>query len=52
VQWAADLYHGALIGLERQVIASSLRAAFVTLGASGAILVLAMLSPSILAYFV
>ena len=52
VQWAAGLYHGALMGLERQVIANSLRAVFVTLGAFGAVLVLAVVSPSILAFFV
>lgn len=52
IQWAAALYYGALMGLERQVIANSLRAVFVTLGALGAILVLIMVSPSVLAFFV
>jgi O-antigen/teichoic acid export membrane protein len=51
LQWAAGLYHGALMGLERQRMANLLRAVFVTLGALGAVVVLATVSPSILAFF-
>ena len=51
VQWAAGLYNGALMGLERQVVTTSLRAVFVTLGTFGAIGILAAVSPSLQAFF-
>lgn len=51
IQWAAGLYQGALMGLEQQVLANSLRAAFVSVGAFGAIVVLATVSPSVLSFF-
>lgn len=51
-QWPASLYDGGLMGLQRQVLMNSVRGIMATVQHAGAVLVLWLLSPSILAYFV
>jgi O-antigen/teichoic acid export membrane protein len=51
VQWPASLYDGGLMGLQRQVLLNGVRASMATIQHAGAVLVLWLISPSILAYF-
>lgn len=51
VQWPASLYDGGLTGLQRQVLLNGLRAGIATAQHAGAVLVLWLVSPTILAYF-
>jgi len=50
-QWPASLYDGGLIGLQRQVLLNIVRSVMATVQHMGAVLVLWLISPSILAYF-
>ena len=50
-EWPAALYTGGLTGLQRQVLLNGVRAVTGTLQAGGAVLVLWLVSPSVLAYF-
>jgi len=50
-QWPASLYDGGLIGLQHQVLLNSVRSVMATIQHGGAVLVLWLLSPTILAYF-
>ena len=50
-QWPASLYDGGLIGLQRQVLLNIVRVVMATVQHVGAVLVLWLVSPSILAYF-
>jgi O-antigen/teichoic acid export membrane protein len=50
-QWPASLYDGGLIGLQRQVLLNTVRSGMATVQHVGAVLVLWLISPSILAYF-
>ena len=52
LQWPIALYSGGLVGLQRQILLNSVRIAGSTLQAGGAILVLWLWSPTILAYFI
>jgi O-antigen/teichoic acid export membrane protein len=52
LQWPISLYSGGLGGLQRQILLNSVRIAGSTLQAGGAILVLWLWSPTILAYFI
>lgn len=51
VQWPASLYDGGLTGLQKQVLLNGVRASMATIQHAGAVLVLWLISPSILAYF-
>jgi O-antigen/teichoic acid export membrane protein len=51
LQWPNALYSGGLMGLQRQVLLNVIRAVAATLQAGGAVLVLWLVSPTILAYF-
>ena len=51
VQWPLALYSGGLLGLQRQVLLNGVNAAAATARGVGAILVLWLVSPTILAYF-
>ena len=50
-RWPGQLYLGALMGAQRNVISSVLSAALVTVAAGGAIFILACVSPTIQAFF-
>lgn len=50
-EWPAALYSGGMIGLQRQAPFNAIRAAFATVQAMGAVMILWMVSPSIIAYF-
>ena len=50
-QWPASLYDGGLMGLQKQVLLNSVRGIIVTIQNVGAVLVLWLISPSILAFF-
>lgn len=50
-QWPGSLYDGGLTGLQRQVLLNGVRAGVATIQHAGAVLVLWLISPSILAYF-
>ena len=52
LQWPTSLYAGGLMGLQRQVLLNAIRVAAATLQGAGAVLVLWLVSPTILAYFV
>lgn len=49
--WPANLYSGGLMGLQRQVLASGLRALFATISGVGAVLTLWLFAPTITAFF-
>jgi len=49
--WPTSLYDGGLIGLQRQVLLNSVRSVMATIQHAGAVLVLWLVSPTILAYF-
>jgi O-antigen/teichoic acid export membrane protein len=51
-QWPASLYDGGLIGLQQQVLLNSVRSGMATIQHAGAVMVLWLISPSILAYFI
>ncbi len=51
-QWPAALYSGGLMGLEQQVALNLLQAALALLRAIGALAVLALVSPTVEAFFV
>lgn len=51
-QWPIALYQGALIGMQRLTISSAINIAMVTVGVSGAIGILAWISPTIEAFFI
>lgn len=51
LQWPTSLYAGGLMGLQRQVLLNGVRVAAATLQGGGAVLVLWLVSPTILAYF-
>jgi len=50
-QWPGGIYSGGLMGLQRQVVLNVIRASMVTLQHVGALLVLLLISPTILAFF-
>lgn len=50
-QWPTALYAGGLMGLQRQVLLSAIRAVAATIQGGGAALVLWLVSPTIVAYF-
>ena len=50
-EWPAALYTGGLVGLQRQVLMNGVKAGMGTLQAVGAVLILWLVSPTILAYF-
>jgi len=52
LRFVEDIYRSAMVGLQRQVILNSLNAFMATLRSVGAVGVLALLSPSITAFFV
>jgi O-antigen/teichoic acid export membrane protein len=52
VQWPLALYSGGLVGLQRQVLLNGFNAGAATARGAGAILVLWLVSPTIVAYFV
>jgi O-antigen/teichoic acid export membrane protein len=49
-RWPGALYHAALMGAQRIGLSSLLSAVSVTLGAGGVVLVLAFVSPTVIAY--
>jgi O-antigen/teichoic acid export membrane protein len=51
VQWPASLYDGGLTGLQKQVLLNGVRSSMATIQHAGAVLILWLISPSILAYF-
>jgi O-antigen/teichoic acid export membrane protein len=51
LQWPLSLYNGGLMGLQRQVLMNVVRAGAATLQGGGAVLILWLVSPTILAYF-
>ena len=51
LQWAYDLYAGALLGLQRHVLLNVVLVAIATLRGAGAALVLWLVSPSVHAFF-
>ncbi|HET9405082.1 MAG TPA: oligosaccharide flippase family protein, partial [Burkholderiales bacterium] len=51
MQWPISLYSGGLMGLQRQVLMNIVRAGASTLQGAGAVLVLWLISPTILAFF-
>lgn len=51
VQWPSAVYDGGLTGLQHQVRLNGIRVAMATLQNVGAVLILWLVSPSILAYF-
>lgn len=50
-RWPIGLYQGALIGAQRMTISSAVNMSMVTLGSVGAVLILALVSPTIEAFF-
>lgn len=51
LQWPFFLYHGGLIGLQEQVLLNTINISVSTLRGAGAVLVLWLISPSILIFF-
>jgi O-antigen/teichoic acid export membrane protein len=51
-RWPVALYQGALMGAERLTVSSGISIAMVTLGNAGAVCVLALVSPTIQAFFI
>ena len=51
LEWPSAIYGGGLIGLQRQVLYNGIRAGMATVQAGGAVLILWLVSPTILAYF-
>jgi O-antigen/teichoic acid export membrane protein len=52
LQWPVALYSGGLAGLQRQTLLNAIRSLASTIQAGGAVLVLWLISPTILAYFI
>jgi O-antigen/teichoic acid export membrane protein len=52
VQWPVSLYQGGLMGLQRLVLVNSIRVAVSTLTGGGAVLILWLISPSIVYFFI
>lgn len=50
-QWPGGIYSGGLMGLQRQVVLNVIRSVMVTVQHVGALLVLLLISPTILAFF-
>lgn len=50
-QWPGGIYSGGLMGLQRQVVLNVIRSLMVTLQHVGALLILLLISPTILAFF-
>ena len=50
-RWPVALYQGALMGMQRLIISSSVSAVMVTLANAGAVAVLALISPTVEAFF-
>lgn len=50
-QWPGGIYSGGLMGLQRQVVLNVIRSSMVTLQHVGALLILLLISPTILAFF-
>lgn len=50
-QWPVSLYSGGLMGLQKQMLLNSVESAVATLRGAGAVLVLWLISPTILAFF-
>ena len=50
-QWPTSLYDGGLVGLQRQVLLNGVRSIIATIQHGGAVLVLWLVSPTILSYF-
>jgi O-antigen/teichoic acid export membrane protein len=51
IQWPAGYYRGGLMGLQRQVLLNGIRIANATLSNVGAVLVVWLLSPTLVAFF-
>ena len=51
LQWPLTLYHGGLLGLQRQVVHNGITIAISTLSGGGALLVLWLVSPTVSAFF-
>jgi O-antigen/teichoic acid export membrane protein len=51
-RWPIGLYQGALIGAQRVMVSSAINMTMVTIGSVGAIAVLALVSPTIEAFFI
>jgi O-antigen/teichoic acid export membrane protein len=51
-RWPVGLYQGALIGAQRLTVSSGINMVMVTIGAAGAVSVLAFISPTIEAFFI
>ncbi|HZP83013.1 MAG TPA: oligosaccharide flippase family protein [Chthonomonadaceae bacterium] len=52
LQWPYSFYEGGLLGLERQVLVNGITAGFATLRGAGAVCVLALVAPTVQAFFV
>lgn len=50
-QWPGGIYTGGLIGLQRQVVLNVIRSVMVTVQHVGALLVLVLISPTVLTFF-
>ena len=50
-QWPGGIYSGGLMGLQRQVVLNVIRSSMATLQHVGALLILLLISPTILAFF-
>ena len=50
-EWPVSLYSGGLMGLQRQVLLNGVRAGMATVQSVGAVLILWLVSPTIIAYF-
>jgi len=51
-RWPIGLYQGALIGAQRLTVSSGINMAMATIGSLGAVMVLALVSPTIEAFFI
>jgi O-antigen/teichoic acid export membrane protein len=51
LQWPFSFYQGGLLGLQRQVLLNGLKIVTSTLSSGGAVLVLGLVSPTIMAFF-
>ncbi|HUV22263.1 MAG TPA: oligosaccharide flippase family protein, partial [Gammaproteobacteria bacterium] len=51
-RWPVGLYQGALIGAQRLIVSSSINMVMVSIGAIGAVSILAFVSPTIEAFFI
>ena len=51
VQWPSSLYDGGLVGMQRQELLNGIRSIMATFQHAGAVLILWLVSPTILAYF-